>query len=220
MKTYELTNNHQEIYEIFNQFNKLISDHEIDYYYTGGIMIYIVNNISLKRYHSDLDILINEKSLRKLFNVIRDNPDFRVFNNLKTKRKGGHEFKILYKNYQVSIGLILFERTIDNKIIKKEYYYDEKNNLNEISEIHSKENIALQFDDKIKIYNNIPYKCVTLESIYINKLENREKDLVDKKILENKIDKKRLEKLLQENIIQVRQKTITNKRIIDILENN
>ena len=220
MEDKELNKNHQEIYEIFENFNKLIAKHDIDYYYTGGIVIYIEKNIPLKRYHSDLDILINEDSLEKLFKIIKNNSDFRIFNNLKTKRKGGHEFKILYKDYQVSIGLILFEKNKDNVVIKKEYYYDNNNTLKEINEIYSKEITALLFNNKTKTYHKTLYKTVTLESIYINKLENREKDIIDKNILERIIDKQLVEKLLKEEIKIIRKNSITNEKILNILEKN
>ena len=51
-------------------------------------------------------------------------------------------------------------------------------------------------------------------------LENREKDIIDKNILERIIDKQLVEKLLKEEIKIIRKNSITNEKILNILEKN
>ena len=55
--------NHREIYEIFNDFNKLLYFNNIEHYYTSGILSFLLINKPLERYHHDLDIFILENDL-------------------------------------------------------------------------------------------------------------------------------------------------------------
>ena len=60
-----LSDNHRLVIEAFDKFNQIIGT-KFDAYYTGGLMGYLATNHPLERYHSDLDLFINEKQLYPL----------------------------------------------------------------------------------------------------------------------------------------------------------
>ncbi len=46
-----LDENHKLIYKIFDEYNKMLNENNIEYYYTSGILAYLLANKSLERYH-------------------------------------------------------------------------------------------------------------------------------------------------------------------------
>lgn len=183
-----LKENHKMIIEAFEKLNHLLQN-KFDCYYTGGIFCYLATGIPLERYHSDLDLLFNEDELFQLKNLIDESDEFVFLSNMKHKEKHGHEYKIVYKNSPISIGLFLFERRNDKSITTKEYYY-EKNILYVDEHRYTKENTILSFDDIPHYFNGTFYKRISLEKIYFNKINGREKDKYDAKKIEKKINKK------------------------------
>ena len=185
-----LTENHQLVIETFDQFNQLLQG-RFDCYYTGGFIGYLAVNRELERFHGDLDLYINEQQLISLKELVDANPDFQFVSNMSQKKLKGHEYKIVYKKTPMNIGLFLFERTMDHRIITKEYYYEQQNGKKQlfVNERHySKKYTEMAFSDSIRFYHGNPYKMVSLEQLYNSKKGSRFKDEYDAKIIKENIN--------------------------------
>lgn len=189
----ELSENHKLIFTIFDEFNNLLNN-KFDCYYTGGLMLYIITKHDLERYHNDLDLFINENQLIELKSLVDKSNNFSFISNMDKKGVNGHEYKIIYKDFPISIGLFIFERKEDGGLITKKYYYED---LYERRQLYLDErhfNIKykeLVFNDSIYIHNNEQYKAVSLEYIYYSKKNSRPfrpKDAYDMRYICDKID--------------------------------
>ncbi len=182
-----LSQNHELILRVFHNFNLLLQN-QFDCYYLGGVMGYIATNNKLERYHNDLDLFINEEQLLALKQLVDSSEDFEFVSGMNGKKGSGHEYKIIYKGTEMSIGLFLFERGPDQSIITKEYYYDEDGALC-VDEHHcSKEYTEMTFSNQTREYNGAPYKMMSLESIYNSKKCSRLKDKRDAELLKDYVD--------------------------------
>lgn len=210
-----LTENHQLAMTVFDEFNKLLEG-DFDCYYTGGIMGYIATNHPLERYHSDLDLFINEEQLESLKERIDNNPDFEFISNMAHKEVHGHEYKIVYQGRPLDIGLFLFAREEDGSITTKEYYFENENTINGqllVDEHHfTKEYTTMAFSDTIRYYNNTPYKMMSLESIYNSKKNSRPKDRYDAQVIQDNVNMEIVHKL---DIERNNNTTICQKPAID-----
>lgn len=182
-----LSKNHKLVTEVFDKFNNLINM-DFDCYYTGGLLAYLATKHPLERYHGDLDLFINEEQLFKLYELLKDNYEFSLVSNMDNKECHGHEYKVIYKDTPMSIGLFLFSRLPNNEIILKEYYYLDNDLYVDCHHI-SPEYAHMLFSDKIQKHNEIFYKMQTLESIYNSKKNSRPKDRYDAQIIKDIIDK-------------------------------
>ena len=63
---YRLDEKHTLIYRIFDEYNKMLNQNNIEYYYTNGILAYLLVDRGLERYYRDLDIFMNMEHLEKL----------------------------------------------------------------------------------------------------------------------------------------------------------
>ncbi len=91
----------------------------------------------------------------------------------------------------MSVGLFLFERKPDNKIILKSYYYAQNGSQTNllVDEKHLIPDYAnLFFTDNICEHNYIPYRMQSLESIFLSKQGPRPKDQYDAKIMEPNVN--------------------------------
>jgi len=185
-----LAENHQLVIDAFDRFNELIGE-TFDCYYTGGLMGYLTTGHELERYHGDLDLLINEQQLILLKKLVDSSPDFDFVCNMDHKEVHGHEYKIVYKDTKMSIGLFLFERQSDNSITTKEYYFENENINGQlfVDEHHfSKEYTKLSFSNQVREHNGIPYRMMSLENIYNSKKNSRPKDRYDAQIIKEQVD--------------------------------
>ncbi len=186
-----LTENHKLVLETFDRFNELIQT-DFDCFYTGGLMGYLATGHNLERYHSDLDLFINEEQLPALFDLVQNSPDFEFVSNMNHKETHGHEYKITYKNSPMSIGLFLFNRLPNQEVVLKEYYYkgEDLNQTLYVDEHHiSSKYASMIFSNQIREHNGTFYKMQTLESIYNSKKNSRPKDRYDAKIIQDYTDK-------------------------------
>lgn len=212
-----LVENHAMILEIFDTFNCLLNN-RFDCFYTGGLMLFLHNDDNLERYHSDLDIFMNEDQLIDLKNIIDDSSDFRLISNMYKKEVNGHEYKILYKDYPISIGLFLFERKTDGGIITKKYYYEDLPNMKElcVDERHFNSAYAnLVFCSTVFYHNKMAYKMVAPEFIYYSKLHlkpHRNKDDYDILYAKDKIDNDKVNKI---NIEKQKKIDIIHKKLYE-----
>lgn len=185
-----LTENHKLVIDAFDNFNALVQD-KFDCYYTGGLMGYLATNHELERYHGDLDLFINEDQLIALKKLVDASSDFEFVSNMDHKEVNGHEYKIVYKNTPMSVGLFLFERKLDNSITIKEYYFENQNTQGQlfVDEHHfTKEYTDMSFSNLTRQHNGIPYKMLSLESIYNSKKNGRPKDKYDANVIKDYVD--------------------------------
>ena len=186
-----LKENHKLVTEVFDKFNQLIGT-DFDAYHTGGLVGYLVSNHPLERYHSDLDLFINETQINELYQKVKNTDNFEFISNLDEKTDHtGHEFKINYKGTPISIELFLFERKPDNNLILKSYYHMQKGSKTDllVDEKHLAPEYAKRFfSNNIYNHNNIPYRTVSLESIYLSKQGSRPKDQYDANIMKPHIN--------------------------------
>ena len=192
-----LTENHKLVLEAFDKFNELIGT-SFDCFYTGGLMGYLATNHSLERYHSDLDLFINEDQLLDLYSLVQNSADFRFVSNMGHKEKNGHEFKITYRDTPMSIGLFLFSRLPNNEMVLKEYFYPEQDKNNElvVNENHIKgEYATMLFSNTPREHNGKTYKAQSLEGIYHSKIKGRPKDRYDANLISEYVDQEIVRKL-------------------------
>ncbi len=185
-----LPENHELVMRVFDEFNKLVGVN-FDTFYTGGLMGYITTGHELERYHSDLDIFINEDQMFEFVDSLKENPDFEFISSMDYKNDFGHEYRVKYKDSPMSIGLFLFKRLENGEIVTKEYYYPEhrKENGLHMHERHlNKEYASLTFDQRVREYNGHKYKMFSLESIYNMKKNGRPKDKYDASIIKDYVD--------------------------------
>ncbi len=186
-----LEKNHELVLEAFEEFNKLIKN-DFDCYYTGGLIGYLAIGHKLERYHGDLDLFINEDQLKLLYERAKQSKNFKFVSNMNNKEEpNGHEYKIIYKNTPMSIGLFLFSRLPNKELVMKEYYYQGKGENKKlfVDEQHLAKNYAaLIFSEEIRNCHNTYYKMQSLENIYVCKKDSRPKDRYDATIIKDYVD--------------------------------
>lgn len=192
-----LEESHEEILYIFDRYNKMLNENGIEYYYTSGILSYLLVNRELERYHHDLDIFINMKDLEKL-EKISGLYGF-TFERKLGKRQDGTDRIMLKMKYcdhdDIPITVFMYIREKDGSITQNDYYIDE-NNKHLVERIYNSKTIVdLSFLDSPIKHNGIDYYSITLEALYLSKKGNRPKDIYDCKIFEKEIDQEKLKKL-------------------------
>ncbi len=193
----DLDKNHNLVYKIFDEYNKMLNENNIEYYYTSGILAYLLANKSLERYHHDLDIFINMNDLEKL-EYICNNYDFSFERKIgdrddKTKR-------VMLKMYycdivDIPITIFMYIKEMDGSIIQKDYFFDE-HNKKFVEYIYNSPLISkLSFSEIPRIHNDIQYYSITPEALFLCKTGNRPKDIYDCTIFSDTIDEDKLNKL-------------------------
>ena len=174
-----LKENHEHVYELFDNFNALVNNEELsglDYWYTWWLVGYFWTNSKLKRYHWDVDIYLNVDDLDKLRRYIEEHKElgFRFIDNLKNKGLHGHEYMIKYKDNPLHIWLFLFRKKNESKIKRVEY------DLNNKWELEETVTYSFPYDVEEWEYNNRKYRRESLEAaISYKKESSREKDKFD-----------------------------------------
>lgn len=222
----ELKQNHKDITEQFNALNSFLNKNNIDYYHTGGILTYFMTNTPLERFHHDMDIFINYRDLEKLEYLINNsNGQFSFVRDLGDRNDGKKSrfFKILYKQSNIPITIIMFERENDGSITQKDYFFD-GNKLMCENEYNSSECAKLSFEDE-KVYekDGIRFKSISLEALFCSKKAlGREKDKKDCEIIKKCIDIEKAQKLEQELTTQKKNETyqVKNNSVIDFICKN
>jgi len=194
---YHLEENHKLIYEIFDEYNKMLNVNNIEYYYTSGILSYLLVDKNLERYHHDLDIFINMRDLEKLEKICFDY-------NFSFERKIGERddgtkrvmLKMYYKNIvDIPITVFMYTKEKDSSIIQKDYFIDERGNQY-VEYIYNSPQISkLSFSDVPHYHNEIEYYAITLEALFLCKKCNRAKDVYDCTIFSSAIDIEKLHAL-------------------------
>ena len=192
-----LEENHQQIYKIFDEYNKMLNENNIEYYYTSGILAYLLVDRELERYHHDLDIFVNMEDLEKLEQVCND---YRFSFERKIGERGDGTKRVMLKMYydnkiDIPITVFMYVRKKDNSIIQKDYFID-KNGQNFVEYIYNSPSISeLSFSNCPNFHNEIKYYSITPEALFLCKSENRPKDIYDCAIFKHIIDINKLKKL-------------------------
>ena len=118
---FHLEENHCLIYKIFDEYNKMLNENNVEYYYTSGILAYLLVNRELERYHHDLDVFVNMKDLEKLEQVC-NKYNFSFERKIGIREDGTKRVMLkLYYSDKVDIPITVFMyiRREDNSIIQK-----------------------------------------------------------------------------------------------------
>ncbi|MGM9834392.1 MAG: hypothetical protein ACI31M_01250 [Bacilli bacterium] len=194
-----LNENHQSIYEIFDKCNVMFNENNVEYYYTSGILSYMLINKELQRYHHDLDIFVNMNDLKKLEQVCI-NYGFTFKRQIGDRNDGTKRvmLKMYYENtLEIPITLFMYVRREDNTIEQNDYFIDDGKFY--IEKIYNSPLVVnLSFSDEPKYHNNIKYFAITLEALYLSKIGNRPKDIYDCSQFEKHLDLHKVEKLKNE----------------------
>lgn len=192
-----LEENHKLIYKIFDELNKMLNENNIEYYYTTGILAYLLVNKELERYHHDLDIFINMKDLEMLERICNK---YNFSFERKEGDRGDGTRRIMLKMYysgiiDIPITVFMYVRENDNSIIQKDYFIAESG-MEYVEYIYNSSSITeLSFSDIPNYHNNIKYYSITLEALFMCKTGNRAKDIYDCNIFEKDVDKDKLKRL-------------------------
>ena len=194
-----LSENHKQIYDIFDNCNKMFNSNHIEYYYTSGILSYLLVNKKLQRYHHDLDVFVNMKDLSNLENVCSDY-GFTLKRQLGDRNDGTKRvmLKMYYKDaIEIPITIFMYVRQEDNSIEQNDYYID--NGEFFVEKIYNSPAVVdLSFSNEPKFHNNIEYYSITLEALYLSKKGNRPKDIYDCSQFEKFLDSQKLKELEKE----------------------
>lgn len=194
-----LQENHNKIYEIFDRCNVMFNENNIEYYYTSGILSYLLVNKELQRYHHDLDIFVNMNDLEKLEQVC-SNYGFILKRQLGDRNDGTKRvmLKMYYENIiEIPITIFMYVRCEDNTIEQNDYFIED--NKFYVEKIYNSPLVVdLSFSNDEQYHNNIKYYAITLEALYLSKVGNRPKDVYDCLQFENFLDFEKVEKLKKE----------------------
>ncbi len=195
-----LEENHYLIYKIFDEYNKMLNENNIEYYYTSGILAYLLVNRELERYHHDLDVFVNMKDLEKLEHVC-NNYNFSFERKIGTREDGNKRvmLKMYYSDIiDIPITVFMYIRKKDNSIIQKDYFIDE-NNQNYVEYIYNSPLISeLSFSTHPNFHNKIKYYAITPEALFLCKFGNRPKDIYDCTVFKHIVNIDKLKKMKEE----------------------
>lgn len=192
-----LQENHMQIYKVFDEYSKMLNENNIEYYYTSGILSYLLVDRELERYHHDLDVFVNMRDLSKLEQICSKY-------NFSFERKFGDRedgtkrvmIKMYYKDLiDIPITVFMYVRNNDNSIIQKDYFVDKNENYS-VEYIYNSPSITeLSFSNQPYFHNNIKYYSITPEALFLCKSNNRIKDMYDCEVFMHIIDNEKLNKL-------------------------
>ena len=195
-----LEENHYLIYKIFDEYNKMLNENNIEYYYTSGILAYLLVNRELERYHHDLDVFINMNDLEKLEQVC-NKYNFSFERKMGIREDGTKRVMLkMYYSDQIDIPITVFMyiRRKDNSIIQKDYFIDE-NDHNYVEYIYNSPSISeLSFSNYPNFHNKIKYYAITPEALFLCKVGNRPKDIYDCTVFKHIVNIDKLKKLKEE----------------------
>lgn len=192
-----LDENHTLIYKIFDEYNKMLNENNVEYYYTSGILAYLLVDKNLERYHHDLDVFVNMEHLEKLEHIC-DNYNFSF--ERKIGDRGDGTKRVMIKMYyqgitDIPITVFMYVVEKDGSITQKDYFFDE-NSREFVEYIHNSSLISkLSFNPTPKMHNNIQYYSITPEALFLCKSGNRPKDIYDCTVFKNIIDREKLTEL-------------------------
>lgn len=176
---------------------------DINYYLVGALSGYIDCNLEITREHDDIDIMILEKDINKLYDILKDS-DYTLVDNRNQSNKflndkgftegEYHDVYAIYKDTNFHIGFFLYSLTDkDYSIIE---YFRQEGSQKRLIRTLPIQYFNCQYDNKFKIYKGIKLRTAKVECIYNNKKNmTRDKDKYDNLIFEKYIDKTIISKM-------------------------
>ena len=195
-----LKENHEKIYDIFDRCNLMFNNNDIEYYYTSGILSYLLVNKELQRYHHDLDIFVNMEDMERL-EQISCNYGFTFKRQIGDRVDGTKRvmLKMYYEDaIEIPITIFMYVRREDNTIEQNDYFIDNDGNFYVEKIYNSPLAVDLSFSDVPQYHNDIKYYSITLEALYLSKVGNRPKDIYDCSQFEQYLDLQRVSELNRE----------------------
>lgn len=215
-----LEENHQIINESLIKFTTLFNQYEIDYYIVGALPCFIKTGQQLFRYHDDIDIMVNEKDIPKIAEIMEltgykfyDDrfPDIERFYQMQAT-KPPHTVLAQNPNNEFHLGFFTFRRENDNSITMTEYSHRLENDMVMVDLLERKSTLTgtqLRYDETPTMHLGTAFKTSSVESVYkLKDYTKRPKDIVDMKKLEPYIDRRKLEELNKNPNVNVEYKNI------------
>lgn len=190
----QLEEHHKNLLTYFNSLNEILNDNKIDYFHASGFLCCLLVGRPLERYHHDIDLYVNIEDIDKIKNIF-NNSEFELIHTCEKNDKNifRHGYKIESSIYNIPIWLSFYKRLTDGTIYMQEYYQ----NIN--GTCFTKQNYNSPYCCQLSLikhsYNNIPFTSLSLEALYVSKLDNRKKDIFDCNIIKNFVNRNNIEKL-------------------------
>ena len=199
---FSIEENHKMIEKSLSFICQKLNELNVDYYVTGSIPLYVKVGNGFKRFHSDIDIMINEKDiiyLEDIFKssdyVLMDNRfnSHKFYDERENRVRGGHDFLAQCKDSDFSIGFYEFSKYDDGSLIKKDYFSSIEDNeiCNYVyNNIYTKEYFDSFYSKDCIEFNGYKFKYFNFEGLYLYKSKNlfnegRNKDFYDIKFMES-----------------------------------
>lgn len=197
--------NHHLINTSLKYFCDLFNKFGIDYYIVGALPCFLKTNQKLFRYHDDIDIMINEKDIDKLPELMEIS-GYKFYDDRFPSRERYDEMQInkpphtvlaQNMNNEFHLGFFCFKREKDNSITMREYSHRLESDRVVVDVLERQSSVigtSLRYDENPTFYNGTSFRTSSIESVYnLKSFTQRPKDIIDLKKLEPFIDKKKLE---------------------------
>ena len=198
--------NHKLLTEMLKYLAGLFNNRGIDYCLIGSVPAFLENNIPLFRYHDDLDIMINERDLDRVKELITESgyiysdyrfPSIEEYHALE-ENKPPHQVMAQNPYNDFHIGFLTFIRNEDNSITTTEYLQRENNSsvvVDRLERHYTSEGTNIRFNSVFDL-DGVNVRACSCEHVYDIKSQlNRPKDKTDMEKLESYIDKAKLKEL-------------------------
>ncbi len=205
-----LEENHKLIIDTFTQITNMFNIEGIDYCVIGSLPAYIQNGVPLFRYHSDIDIMINEEDIEKV-KMVMENCGF-TFTDLRFPSLDEFHTIIDTKNTHLvtstnvyngmSVDFVTFRREKDNSITTTDYLQREYNGeviVDRLERNYNPIGTHLRFDNRCECNGVLANVCSTEHVYNLKSVSRREKDLTDMEVLAEYIDKDKLKEIRRNN---------------------
>lgn len=186
--TKSLQEHHNKLLLYFNTLNEMLNEKEIDYFHASGFLCCLLINRELERYHHDIDLYVNIADIDKIKKLFGNNQIFKLIHTIETNKENvtRHGYKIECDLCDIPIWLSFYKKTQDGSIYMQEYYQDS------YGKYFTKENYNSPTCCELSLinysYENIPFTSLSLEALYISKVNNRKKDIFDCNVMKDYIN--------------------------------
>ncbi len=204
-----LEENHKLVNESLRQFCTLFNQYGIDYYIVGALPCFLKTNQPLFRYHDDIDIMVNERDIPKLAEIMeltgykfQDDrfPSLERYLEME-QNKPPHTVLAQNPNNEFHLGFFCFRREQDSSITMREYSHRIENNDVVVDVLERQSDpigTSLRYDETPTTYLDTSFRTSSIESVYnLKSYTKRPKDITDMNKLEPFINKEKLSALQQ-----------------------
>ncbi len=192
-----LHESHVIITKVFNELNITLNRHNVEYYHTGGILAYLLTQTPFERFHHDIDVFVQEENFDDLISSLENSQfNLHIYTGKRSETTDRIVIKLVHELYpDIPISVFLFEKTKDNAIIEKDYYYDKIGNTYVEERYNCPISSDLSFDKECHFYNGIPYKSISLEALFVCKQGVRPKDIYDRNVMKSFVDERKVKQI-------------------------